>query len=263
VNPDPAVDVCAEFPQAIRPDWNVPPRVGALMSTRQGGISAPPWDRMNLGAGVGDAAPVVHENRARWARAIGAQPVWLNQVHGARVVRLSDGDAGRSPATADAAWTDQPGLACTVMVADCLPVLFAAIDGRAVAAVHAGWRGLAGGVLEAALDALREGAGLAPSAVVAWLGPCIGPRAFEVGEDVLQSFGALGRADPRFVSRPRPDGSPRWLADLQALARGRLAQAGVHQVYASALCTVENASTLFSFRRDGVTGRMAASIWLR
>lgn len=263
MTPGPARDACAELPDAIRPDWRVPAGVGALMSTRHGGVSAHPWDSMNLGTGVGDAAPAVAENRARWARATGAQPVWLNQVHGARVVRLRNDDLAPDPPTADAAWTDQPGLACTVLVADCLPVLFAAADGRAVAAAHAGWRGLAGGVLEATLAALQDGAGLAPSAVVTWLGPCIGPRAFEVGADVLESFDALGRVDTRFVSRPRADGSLRWMADLQALARARLRDAGVEQVYASGLCTVENPSRLFSFRRDGRTGRMAASVWLR
>ena len=251
---------------AIQPDWRAPPGVGALMSTRLGGVSRPPCDSLNLGAMVGDDAADVAENRSRWARALDARPVWLNQVHGSHVVRIGADDVGGAPATADAAWTDQPGLACTVLVADCLPVLFASVDGRAVAAAHAGWRGLAGGVLEATLEALREGAGVAPAAVVAWLGPCIGPHAFEVGADVLQAFGALDRADPRFVFRPRPDGSPRWLADLQALARARLVEAGVQRVHASGSCTVEDASRFFSFRRDGgtrQTGRMAASVWLR
>jgi YfiH family protein len=248
---------------AIVPDWPVPPGVGALMSTRLGGISEGPFGSMNLGAMVGDDAAAAAENRSRWARAIDARPVWLNQVHGSRVVRIGPDDLGREPATADAVWTDQPGLACTVLVADCLPVLLAASDGRAVAAAHAGWRGLAGGVLEATLAALRDGAGVAPASVVAWLGPCIGPRAFEVGADVLQAFGALDREDPRFVFRPRADGSPRWRADLQALARARLVEAGVHRIHASSLCTVEDASSFFSFRRDGCTGRMAASVWLR
>ena len=217
---------------------------------------------MNLGAGVADDAAAVAENRSRWASALGARPVWLNQVHGSQVVRIGPDDVGREPATADAAWTDQPGLACTVLVADCLPVLFASTDGRAVAAAHAGWRGLAGGVLEATLAAMHDGAGVDPASIVAWLGPCIGPRAFEVGADVLQAFGALDRADPRFVFRPRADGSPRWLADLQALARARLADSGVQRVHASGLCTVQDASRFFSFRRDGRTGRMAASVWL-
>jgi polyphenol oxidase len=248
---------------AIRPDWKAPPGVSALMSTRPGGVSRPPFDSMNLGALVGDEAAAVAENRSRWAAALGARPVWLNQVHGGRVVRIGADDVGREPATADAAWTDQPGLACTVLVADCLPVLFACRDGRAVAAAHAGWRGLAGGVLEATLAALREGAGAAPEAVVAWLGPSIGPHAFEVGADVLQAFGAGDGSDPRFVFRPRADGSPRWLADLPALASERLVKAGVHQVHASGLCTLEDPSSFFSFRRDGRTGRLAASVWRR
>ncbi len=245
----------------IQPDWAAPPGVGALMSTRLGGVSRAPWDSLNLGTLVGDDPGAVAENRLRWAHTLSAHPVWLNQVHGARVVHIRADDVAREPATADAAWTDQPGLACTVLVADCLPVLFASSDGRAVAAAHAGWRGLAGGVLEATLAALREGAGVAPEAVVAWLGPCIGPRAFEVGADVLQAFAALGRVAPRFVSRPRPDGAARWLADLQALAAARLAAAGVQQVHASGLCTVDDGSRFFSFRRDGRTGRMAASVW--
>jgi len=255
----------ARLPQAavIQPDWPVPPGVGALMSTRQGGLSQPPFDAMNLAARVGDDAAAVAANRARWADTLDARPVWLNQVHGSHVVRLCAHDVGREPVCADAAWADQPGLACTVLVADCLPVLFASSDGRAVAAAHAGWRGLASGVLEATLAALREGAGVAPAAVVAWLGPCIGPRAFEVGADVLQAFGADDRADPRFVFSPRPDGSPRWRADLRSLARARLHEAGVQQVYASGACTVEDASSFFSFRRDGRTGRLAASVWLR
>ena len=247
----------------IHPDWAAPPHVGACMSTREGGVSGPPWHSFNLGALVGDDPGAVADNRWHWADSLGAQPVWLNQVHGVRVVRIGSGDVCREPATADAAWTDQPGLACTVLVADCLPVLFASSDGRVVAAAHAGWRGLAGGVLEATLAALQDGAGVAPSDVVAWLGPCIGPRAFEVGADVLQALGAVDAADPRFVSRPRPDGSARWLADLQALASARLTAAGVRQVASSRLCTVEDDSRFFSFRRDGRTGRMAASVWLR
>lgn len=249
--------------RVIRPDWPAPPGVGALMSTRLGGVSLAPCNSLNLGAHVGDDAGAVAENRSRWAGSLGAQPVWLNQVHGAQVVRVSGDDVGRAPATADAAWTDQPALACTVLVADCLPVLFASSDGRAVAAAHAGWRGLAGGVLEATLAALREGAGVEAGAVLAWLGPCIGPRAFEVGADVLQAFGALDGSDPPFVSRPRPDGSARWLADLHGLARARLAAAGVQQTSSGGLCTVDDASRFFSFRRDGRTGRMAASVWIR
>jgi len=233
------------------------------MSTRQGGVSGSPWHGLNLGSHVGDEPGAVETNRAHWARVVGAQPVWLTQVHGVRVIRAGLDDAGRPPASADAAWTDEPGVACTVLVADCLPVLMASRDGRAVAAAHAGWRGLSQGVLEATLAALQAGAGVKPAEVVAWLGPCIGPRAFEVGVDVMQAFGAYGEADPRFVSQPSPAGPPRWRTDLQGLARDRLAAAGVLNVRCSRLCTVEDASRFFSFRRDGRTGRMAASIWRR
>jgi YfiH family protein len=160
---------------------------------------------------------------------------------------------------ADAAITTEPGIACTVMVADCLPVLFAAPEGRGVAAAHAGWRGLAGGVLQATVAALCEATACSAHELQAWLGPCIGPRQFEVGADVVAAFGA----GPRFVERVRPDGAMRWLADLPGLARERLQAAGITQISGGSLCTVEDASRFFSFRRDGVTGRMAGAVWLR
>ena len=259
------------------------------MSTRHGGASQGPWAGLNLGAFVGDDAQAVAENRRRFAAALGAQPVWLRQVHGKAVRRLVAADLAASAdvasimnaadaaharncantasvtdAPADAAWTDVPGIACTVLVADCLPVLFAVDDGRAVAAAHAGWRGLAAGVLEATVQALCSGSGVAPSRVRAWVGPGIGPRQFEVGADVLAAFGASAAAPgPHFVARRRPDGALRWLADLPALAVRRLQAAGVQAVSVDGGCTVEAASDFFSFRRDGVTGRMAAAVWRR
>jgi polyphenol oxidase len=235
------------------------------MSQRAGGVSRPPWDSLNLSPGVGDDAAAVATNRARFAAATGVQPVWLQLVHGADVVRLSSAMAAQPPAVADAAWTTEAGLACTVGVADCLPVLLAWRRGAAVAAAHAGWRGLALGVLEATVKAMCDGAGARPADLLAWLGPCIGLRQFEVGADVLAAFGqAPETADPsRFRFRPRADGSPRWLANLALLATDRLAAAGVTAVSAAGLCTVEDRSRFFSFRRDGVTGRMAASVWLR
>jgi YfiH family protein len=151
-------------------------------------------------------------------------------------------------------------VACVVQVADCLPVLMAAANGRAVGAAHAGWRGLAAGVLERTAEAVARAAGCEPSALACWLGPCIGPRQFEVGADVLQAFGADRRF---FTPRPRPDGQSRWLADLPGLARQRLLALGLHQVAGGHWCTVETPSDFFSFRRDGVTGRMAAAVWLR
>ena len=235
------------------------------MSTREGGVSAAPWQSLNLGAAVGDDALAVAQNRARFSSALGAQPCWLRQVHGIEVRKLGAALPDSPGEPADAAWTDEPGIACTVLVADCLPVLFAARQGGAVAAAHAGWRGLAAGVLEATLLALQQGAGVTPAEVVAWLGPCIGPRQFEVGADVLRAFTEPADASS-FVPRQRADGSARWLADLQQLALQRLLRAGVGSVSVLPLCTVEDGSRFFSFRRAGVTGptgRMAAAVFLR
>ncbi len=247
------------------PAWTASERVGAWMSTRHGGISGPPWDSLNLGTAVSDPAAAVAENRRRFAAALGATPVWLHQVHGCQVVRLTTAHGDAKPLAADAAWTDEPRLACTVQVADCMPVLMAAREGRAVAAAHAGWRGLAGGVVEAALQALCEGAACTPSEIDVWLGPCIGPRQFEVGADVLQAFGeSPAHPDPmRFEPRAVTNGPPRWLANLPQLARDRLHRAGVRRVSGGEWCTVEDRSRFFSYRRDGITGRLAAAVWIR
>jgi polyphenol oxidase len=247
----------------IRPEWPAPPNVVALMSTRQGGVSAPPFDSLNLRpAGLrGDAVDdpdAIAENQRRFADALGATPVWLEQVHGTAVVRLVAGMSGHP--RADAAVSTEPGLACAVLVADCLPVLLCDRGGRGVAAAHAGWRGLAGGVLEATVAALCDATDADPADLLAWRGPCIGPRQFEVGEDVLQAFGG---PSSRFVPRPRPGGDMRWLADLPGLAADRLQRAGVGAVSGGRFCTVEDASRFFSFRRDRVTGRLAAAIALR
>jgi YfiH family protein len=247
-------------------DWLHPPwhgdGVGAVMTTRVGGSSIAPWGGMNLGAHVGDDPRVVDANRAALAAAIDATPVYLEQVHGAHVVRLGPGDTAQagSLSKADASLTTERGIACTVLVADCLPVLLAAPGARGVAAVHAGWRGLAGGVVEQALGALCEAAGCAPGELRAWSGACIGPRQFEVGADVLHAFGASpDRIDPYF----RPASAGKWLADLAGLARRRLQSAGVRDISGGTWCSVEDPSRFFSFRRDGVTGRMAACIWIR
>jgi YfiH family protein len=247
----------------LRPAWVLPPGVQAGMSTRDGGVSSGPFAALNLGVAVGDAPAAVAENRARFQAALGVRPVWLRQVHGSTVLHLQAGTDSHPDTPADAAWTRERGIACTVQVADCLPVLFALRDGSAVAAAHAGWRGLAGGVLEATVQALCEGAGATPAEVQAWLGPCIGPRQFEVGAEVLQAFGDdPAQPEPgRFVYRARPDGAARWLANLPALAAARLQALGVGAVTVAGACTVEDVSRFFSFRRDGVTGRMAAAIW--
>lgn len=244
------------------PDWPVDARVGALMSTREGGVSAAPFDRLNLGGSAGDDPAAVAENRRRFEAALGVPAAYLSQVHGTRVLRLPAGAASRE---ADASVTTTPGLACTVMVADCLPVLFAAPAARGVGAAHAGWRGLAAGVLEATVAALSEAAGCAPADLSAWLGPCIGPRRFEVGADVVDAFGpgCASRFTPRGPGHRGADGSPRWLADLPALARDRLGAAGLSRITGGDWCTVEDRSRFFSFRRDRVTGRMAAAVWIR
>lgn len=253
---------------ALTPDWPAPASVGALMSTRAGGVSAAPFGSCNLGIAVGDDPAAVAQNRARLAAATGGVPVWLRQVHGTRVLRLTSDNAcavpDAPPHEADAAVTGERGLVCVVQVADCLPVLFAATNGCAVGAAHAGWRGLCGGVLENTLAEVCAMARCEPGEVLAWLGPCIGPQSFEVGEDVLHGFGVdPAGGDPAFVRRPRADGSARWLADLPALAHRRLQLAGLRQISGGQWCTVQDGSRFFSFRRDGVTGRLAAAVWLR
>jgi len=245
----------------LRPSWAAPANVGAAISTRRGGVSAPPFDSLDLRPaglpGDGDDAPEARrENERRFVAAIGARPVWLDQVHGNRVVRIDA--AAPDLQRADASICTERAVACVVRVADCLPVLLCSADGAAVGAAHAGWRGLAAGVLENTVAALCDAASCEPGRLLAWLGPCIGPRCFEVGADVRQAFGG---DEAFFVWRPRPDGSPRWLADLPGLARARLARAGVAQVGGGEACTVEDPARFFSYRRDGRTGRMAAAVW--
>ena len=235
------------------------------MSQRAGGVSTGPFASLNLSLSVGDEPAAVAENRVRFEAAVGARITWPWLEHGAAVVRLGPDEPHHATRPADGCWTSERGVACTVTAADCMPVLFALRDGRAVGAAHAGWRGLAAGVLEATVRAMCAGTGSVPSDVLAWLGPCIGPRQFEVGADVLAAFDQPTEgADPqRFVRRDAADGSPRWLANLPQLARDRLQATGVGLVVDSALCTVQNPSRFFSFRRDRVTGRMAAAIWRR
>lgn len=252
-------------PDLLVPDWPAPSTVRALCTTRAGGVSAPPFDTFNLGDHVGDDPAAVAANRARLTLlAAPARPVFLRQVHGIDAVHLRpDTPDG---AQADAALVTGPGLAATIMVADCLPLLLCNARGSAVAAAHAGWRGLAGGVIEAAVAALR-GASPPGDALLAWLGPCIGPDAFEVGDEVKQAFVSH---DPAAASAFRDHAPGKHLADLAALARQRLAVLGVGSVSGNdstpAWCTVGQASRFFSHRRDaarlGSSGRLAACIWL-
>jgi YfiH family protein len=244
----------------MEPQWPTPQGVHAFCSERAGGVSAAPYDTLNLGDHVGDAPLAVAENRRRVAALLHARPVFLKQVHGRGVVRLSaDTPDG---AEADACWTTERGVACTMMVADCLPVLLADGQGRVVGAAHCGWRGLAGGVLQALWEQM------APEASpvgewVAWLGPCIGPDAFEVGGEVRTAF-TVGDAGSAVFFRPHAEG--KFLADLQGLARRRLAALGIAAVHgndgSAAWCTVSNRSKFFSHRRDRVSGRFAAGVWL-
>ena len=238
----------------IKPEWALPSTVRALSSTRVGGVSAAPWDSLNLGAHVGDNPLYVAANRQRLVElgAMPTQPVWLDQIHGTHVLPLTR----NRPQTlrADAVYTREQGLPCAVMTADCLPVLFCSADGKEVAAAHAGWRGLCAGVLEATLKAFLA----PPEEVSVWLGPAIGPDAFEVGPEVRAAFSAQNLHD---VAAFRPVGE-KYYADIWQLARARLSRSGVRHITGGGLCTVSEPAKFFSFRRNGVTGRMASLIWL-
>lgn len=265
--------------KALRADWAAPPTVQAAVSLRRGGVSAAPYAGLNLGTHVGDDLESVGENRLRLraALALPSEPLWLTQVHGTHVL---DADAyarserdvqaaaaaagavgaslgavgGEGPPQADAAISRETGRVLAVMVADCMPVCFARHDGTAIGVAHAGWRGLAGGVLEATVGALAP----APE-LLAWLGPAIGPAHFEVGEEVRAAFcDSDAAAATAFTANARG----RWQCDLAALARRRLAALGVREVSGGGHCTYREERDFYSFRRDGTTGRMAALIWL-
>ncbi len=240
-------------PEWLVPDWPVPAGVRAVMTTRRGGVSVGPYASFNLATHVGDDGRAVAANRHRLRHALGlpAEPAWLEQVHGTAVTVLGQGHAGQ----ADAAVTFRRGEVCAVLVADCLPVFLAGSAGDRVAVAHAGWRGLAGGVIEATVSALD----CEPGSLVAWLGPSIGPDAFEVGGEVREAF--LER-DAQAAGAFRAGRAGRYLADLPALARRRLAALGIREVSGGGLCTHADPGRFYSYRRDGVTGRMAALAWL-
>lgn len=244
----------------IEPDWPAPARVRALSTTRDGGVSQGVFAGLNLGAHVGDEVARVEANRARLQQAaqIPGPLNWLNQVHGTAVHQVSN-QYDVVP-DADAACAHEAGLACIVMTADCLPVLFCDRAGTVVAAAHAGWRGLLGneqgGVLEASIQAM----GCNPADILAWLGPAIGPGAFEVGGEVRDAFMAQqAEAEAAFVPSSNEG---KWLADIYLLARLRLARAGVSAVYGGEFCTFGDGERFYSYRRDGQTGRMASLVWL-
>lgn len=243
-------------PDFIVPDWPAAAGIRAAFSLRTGGVSQPPFDTCNIASHVADDPRAVAENRGRLkaSLALPAEPVWLEQVHGHRVADLDARGQSGSPGPADAAVSRVAGRVCAIQVADCLPVLFASADGSTIGAAHAGWRGLAGGVLEATVGAMN----VAPGRLLAWLGPAIGQAHFEVGEEVRAAFRA---ADPGAAAAFSPNPRGRWQCDLYALARRRLAALGVASVHGGGWCTYADAGRFFSYRRDGRCGRMAALIW--
>ncbi|MCG9116127.1 peptidoglycan editing factor PgeF [Laribacter hongkongensis] len=240
--------------QNLTAGWPAPARVRTLITTRDGGVSLAPYASLNLGQHVGDDPAAVAENRARLRACLPAEPFWLNQVHGIGVQEAC-ADAPDVPPDADAGFTRQPGVVCAVMTADCLPVLLTDRSGSVVAAAHAGWRGLCNGIIEATIARMAVPA----NDILAWLGPAIGPDAFEVGPEVRAAFMAH---DPTAASAftAIPDG--KYLADIYLLARQRLNACGVTEVHGGDACTVTERERYFSYRRDGRTGRMASLIWL-
>jgi polyphenol oxidase len=245
-------------PSLLEFDWDLPKGVCAAFTTRMEGVSESPWDSFNLATHVGDDPRHVAANRVRLRELLklDAEPTWLNQVHGTDVFDMDHGRAGHSPPTADAAVTSRTGAACVVMVADCLPVLFTMRDGSRVAAAHAGWRGLAAGVLEKTIAAM----GVAGPALRVWLGPAISHKHFEVGEEVRAAF---IEHDATSAGCFELNDRGRWQANLVGLARRRLHSLGVTDVNGGDWCTYTNRECFYSHRRDGQGGRMAALIWRR
>ena len=240
----------------ITPEWPAPPNVRAAFSLREGGVSEAPFDSLNVGSHVGDDPASVEENRRRLGAALRlpGTPEWLTQVHGTHVWD-QDQAPRAAPENADAVVVRRPGTVAVIQVADCLPVLFAAADGSAVAAAHAGWRGLAAGVLEATFSKLA----VPPAEVMAWLGPAIGPEHFEVGAEVRTAFMA---GDPGAAAAFAANARGRWQCDLVRLARRRLLALGVREIYGGRWCTFADRARFFSYRREGRCGRMGAFIWL-
>ena len=236
----------------ILPDWQAAPGVRALATTRRGGVSRAAWQGFNLADHVGDDARAVAANRALLRRELPAEPVWLAQVHGVVCVDAALAAPGTQ---ADASFTRRRGVVCAVLTADCLPVLLCDDRASVVGVAHAGWRGLAAGVIEAAVAAMDEPG----ECLMAWLGPAIGPRAFEVGGEVREKF--LAR-DPRAASAFAATAGGKWLCDIYQLARQRLDALGIRRVAGGEWCTANDDESFFSYRRDGVSGRMASLIWL-
>lgn len=241
-------------PDWIVPEWPAPRNIRALITTRGGGVSTGPYASFNLGLHAGDDPQAVAQNRAQLRRLLPQEPKWLKQVHGTEVV---DADALTTPPDADASVARLPGTVCAIMIADCMPVFLCDDSGTLAAAAHAGWRGLSGGVIENTVDRLVT-AGAPTGSLLAYLGPAIGPAAFEVGDDVYTAFMAR---DPAAAQAFLPQRPGKWLACLFTLAQQALRRAGVSRVYGGGLCTYSDPHRFFSYRRDKATGRMAAVIW--
>jgi YfiH family protein len=262
VSPSPH-DAYFEFMHIIIPDWTgAPAGIGAMTTLRRGGVSHAPYDDgsgaggLNLGAHVGDLPQHVEQNRLLVQALLPARPAWLSQIHGTAVV---DAAGAADTPQADASIATRRGVVCAIQTADCLPVLFCDTAGRIVGAAHAGWRGLAGGVLQNTIAGMRDAGA---DEILAWLGPAIGPQRFEVGEDVLNAFAAVdvktGAAFAPVAGRPG-----KYLADIYRLARMMLAKVDVQRVYGGGLCTMTDDRRFYSYRRDKVTGRMASLIWIK
>lgn len=235
--------------ELIKPDWPAPASVRAFTTTRAGGFSKDAWSSMNLGFRCGDDPLAVQRNREKLLSRLPAAPQWLRQVHGTQVVTCSR--AGSEEREADGLVSSSPGQVCAILTADCLPVLFCNRTGNRIAVAHAGWRGLAQGVLQATVRQLNE----APGEIMAWLGPAIGPEVYEVGEDVWQAF-------PEEQGICFRKNGETWMLDLYGVARRILTHLGITSVYGGRFCTFSDSERFFSYRRDGVTGRMASVIWL-
>ena len=248
----------------IRPTWPAPAPIHALVTTRQGGISSPPYDALNLGNYAGDESARVIANRQVLRKYLPAEPIWLRQTHSIQVsTPESRSQSSSQPFAADAAVTDIPNEVLAVLTADCLPVLLSNTDGTAIGAAHAGWRGLCDGILENTVgEMLKLGHQSTAKDLIAWMGPALGPESFEVGEDVVGRFQECGLHDMNYCFLPIPNKPGKYLADIYQLARDRLKTVGVNSIFGGSLCTVLDQEQFFSYRRDGVTGRFASLIWI-
>lgn len=248
----------------IRPTWSAPSSIHTLVTTRQGGISSPPYDDLNLGDHVGDEHSRVIANRQVLRKYLPAEPIWLKQTHSIEVsTPESRSQSSSKPFEADAAVTNIPDEVLAILTADCLPVLFSNTDGTVIGAAHAGWRGLCDGILENTVgEMLKLSHQSNAEDFSAWMGPAIGPESFEVGEDVVGRFQESGLHDMHHCFLPIPNKPGKYLADLYQLARDRLKAVGVNSIFGGGFCTVQDHEQFFSYRRDGVTGRFASLIWI-